>query len=55
VGLADSPLTQATLHRELSNAFTGGLPVSCTMSSLTVFTSDDTGLWSRAHVLELGH
>lgn len=55
VGLVDSPLAQAAVHRELSNAFTGGLPVSCTTSSLTVFTSEDTGLWSRAHVLELGH
>ncbi|MDP1876300.1 MAG: 2'-5' RNA ligase family protein [Actinomycetota bacterium] len=54
VGLANSPPAQAALHRELSDAFTGGLPVHCTMSSLTVFTSDDTGLWSRAHVLELG-
>jgi 2'-5' RNA ligase len=51
VGLADSPAAQQELHRHLADAFAGRLPVTCHASSLTVFTSDDSGEWTRRHVL----
>lgn len=53
VGLADTPAAQGALRRQLADDFTDRLPVSCDASTLTVFTSDDSGQWSRAHVLRL--
>jgi hypothetical protein len=54
VGLADSPYAQAALHRRVTDSLEGQLPIRCEASALTVFTSDDSGEWTRAHVLEFG-
>jgi 2'-5' RNA ligase len=53
VAVAETPTAQAALRGELTEELAGQLPVDCVASSISVFTSDETGRWSRVWELAL--
>jgi 2'-5' RNA ligase len=46
--------TRRDLRADIEAAFNGSLPLGSRAESLSVFTSDDQGTWTRRHVLPLG-
>ncbi len=54
VFVTDSAAAPAALRRQLDDDFAERLPVACRVTSLTVFASDEDGMWTRALVLEVG-
>jgi 2'-5' RNA ligase len=54
VAMAATPTAQPALRRELDETLANRLPVDCVASAMSVFTSDETGRWTRAFVLALG-
>ncbi len=47
VGLAESEDDQRALKSDVVAAFAGALPTTCRVDELSLFTSDDAGMWTR--------
>jgi 2'-5' RNA ligase len=47
VGLAESEDVQQALKSDVLTAFAGSLPITCRIDELSLFTSDDAGMWTR--------
>jgi hypothetical protein len=46
--------TRRELRSDIESAFNGSLPLESRAEALSVFTSDEHGVWTRRHVVPLG-